>query len=155
MKNAIFALFVALTFKAQADILTVAPEILWHCPGVFDAIDESDCPAPSADQLVPIRVASLSPAANDYTTRINQCQADSVILKLKTNVSLPRGDYEVDYNRYSELHRVDFNMSSSNSLSLSKKSLIETLSQLEKEAGSNQVEYLDCNSVADVNSARK
>lgn len=162
MKYAFFALLVTLSFKSQANVLNVGPEVLWHCPGVFDALDEKDCPASVQSQsgILPEALlptpddTPMAAAPNDYTSRIYECQAHSVILKLKRNVLLPYGNYESKYDRYSHIHSISFDTSSTERLEASKQSLVQALSQLEQLGGSNQVEYVDCNDVADVNSRR-
>lgn len=153
MKYGLFILLVTLTYKSHANIFDLVPETHWHCPGVFDALDERDCPTPTQSDLRNAssaqQITAMDAEPNDYVSRIYECQANSVILKMKTNISLPQGNYQSSYNRYTEINRVTFN---SDQLDVSKQSLIQVLAQLEQALGSNPVEYLDCNVIADVNS---
>jgi hypothetical protein len=153
MKYGLFILLVTLTYKSYSSVFDLAPETHWHCPGVFDALDERDCPAPAQsdhrNSSSVQQITAMDAEPNDYVSRIYECQANSVILKMKTNISLPQGNYQASYNRYSEIHRVTFD---SGQLDVSKQSLIQSLAQLEQALGSNPVEYLDCNVIADVNS---
>lgn len=124
---------------------------IWHCPGVFDAIDASQCPAPQAERRADVAApSSQASGANDYLNRITSCQASSVILKLKENVLLTNGYYDIEYNRYSKEHLVKFKLESAADYSISKEDLIKKLDQLAELGQSNQVVYVDCNATADI-----
>lgn len=152
MKHTLLVLIAFAGLNAHAQNIGLSNTI-WHCPGVFDAVDASQCPAPQAERRADAEApaaSSQASGANDYQNRINSCQASSVILKLKENVLLTNGHYDIEYNRYSKEHLVKFKLESAEDYSISKEDLIQKLDQLAELGQSNQVVYVDCNATADI-----